>query len=344
MDNKPPIGRYIAVAVIFILLFIGVAYLAYRVSRNKAGNVVTLPSPTPVATQVVTNGGGSTFIPAPRIPASNLNTDRIYTNPAPIATYVPALTNTATNQRYAFVAQDAQGNLLFDNLTHQENYQLQQQRLTGDIDYRLALLDRNASLETLKLNQQLQRDQLALNAAGQRDTRSAEAQNQLNNLNTQLALAKMQYGQQLASAQLEANSQLALAKQQTLTQQAQADSNYRLAQLNQQAELAKLSTQSATQLNQQTLAAKQEIVQRALEMAQQEKNNEYQLLATKLQGELAATQSDQAFQQQYYLTAQQAQIQSDLLTLQAYLNRQNSWSYGNYSPYNYSNYGYYPYY
>ncbi len=127
--NNPPIGRYIFIAFIFVLLFIGTSFLVYRFSRNSAPSSSSINS-TPTPATGSTTGpsyqppiSSGYILPAPRLTPINPIYRTLIPNPY---TNLP-LVKTAPDGRT--IAQDGNGNLLFDNLTHVENAQLQLARI-----------------------------------------------------------------------------------------------------------------------------------------------------------------------------------------------------------------------
>lgn len=343
-NDNPPIIRYILWGLVFVLIFVGIAYLAYRLSRGGE-QVVTQPTPTPTATVPPSTGPNPItqnpyIIPPPvsqpvdpRPKAEGfLNTPRPV---APIAK-IDGVT----------VAQDGRGNLLFNNLTHEEFFQLEMARLRANQELALARLQQEqqtqaqrqatqAQLEQAKLQSNLQAQQSAAQAALQAEAIRAQQQQQAANQAFQLAQLRSQERQAIANQTATTTQQLAQNKlqQETIYYQYAAQAN----QLATQSNLA--AREQELRLTQLSLAEKQQYAALAHERAMQTQSYGYALVAQKLQADLARAQQAAQAHQTAELLRLQAQIEANMLILSRQLTP--------YTPYaGYSNFGGYgmPYY
>lgn len=166
-QSNPPIGRYIAIALLFVLIFVGASYLVYRFSRPN-NNPNTTPSPTitdssssisqPVYNSSAFYSANRSVFPAPTMAPINRLERQYYPPKSP---QVPIVKTNISG--FKSIAQDGRGNLLFDNLTHNENYALQQARIEADSKLRLAQENNATQLARVKLttdnNFELQQNQ-----------------------------------------------------------------------------------------------------------------------------------------------------------------------------------------
>ncbi len=364
MNEQPPIGRYILIAIIFVLVFIGLAYLAFRFTTQNNGSVTPVTSPTP--SQVVSYGGGSTILPAPALPP--VSPFRYYTNtPHPVPT---ATTVTNYNGKgISTVAYDGRGNLLIDNLTHEENAALTQTRLNNGAQIELARINANNQqgladkenrqrettqrlsndLELQKLNNSL--TQYRLQQQFQRDQLAYDYQNRLaaQQLSAQLERDRLKATQ--ASTKAAAEDQVKLIEAQSKADLAKQNLQYAYSERNQaqqqNTQLYQSYLQTYSTLSQSELQARQQLASQALSIAQQKNDQKYALKAQQLQAKIASAQVAQQHQNNLEYTQLQAQINQSYLELQSYVQSQqpnyggygNSYGYGNYSynPYQYNN-------
>jgi hypothetical protein len=332
--NKPPIGRYILIAFIFVLIFIGASYLVYRFTRSNSGGVSTNPTPTPTSTSSSTQAGSAgssglhygTVLPAPSLGPVSPNS-RLFIPPT-TTSYPIVRTNIAG---YRTIAQDGRGNLLFDNLTHDEFYALERARIDADSRLRLAQEDNKGSLDQLReQNASTTRQQL-----NQQATQLALAKQQLDlelaRLQSQLAIAKLQAekqptaANQIRLAQIQAQTTQKQAQEQRLSQEIQSKSELASQTLQSATQLAIAKNQSATSLASQaqqlSAAEKQQVAQLAYQKAIQENDHQYALLASQLSGDLTRLEQSDQHRQTLELMQLQASIQEKLLLLQSYNNQ-----------------------
>lgn len=206
--NEQPIGRYIAIALVFVVLFVGVAYLAYRFTRPSNGNQSAFPatSPTPV-TQPTKNNGPIVLLPPPYTQAINpyVPANRVYASPQPTVKQVAT-----GNGQNALIMQDGKGNILVNNLTHEEYFQLERERIQASREITLAK-ETNASRfneSKLQTATDIQRTQQQLAAQGQTaqlayatELARLDQQTTVARLNNQLELARLQQTYRLAQLQ-----------------------------------------------------------------------------------------------------------------------------------------------
>lgn len=222
--NEQPIGRYIAIAIIFVLLFVGVAYLAYRFSRQSSGGTPTFPVASPTPSAPASTGGGSNvpvaIIPAPIQQPVNpyVNPGRIYSSPIPTITTVPS---NIQGQAPAFVAHDGKGNLLVNHLTHDEFYQLERLKLENAQALALAKENNSAQVAQLQNQRENQGQQHVLEQARLRQQIELEhlrtvtqRQGQIAQQAHELALQRSDRSYQLIASQTQADIQRSLQTQQ----------------------------------------------------------------------------------------------------------------------------------
>lgn len=345
-QESPPITRYILIGLAFVLVFVGIAYIAYWLSTRDTDVVVT-PTPTPV----VTNGSGQVangISPVP--PTAPVLPAPIAPPVAPIQPYgySPYLTPSPTPKRIekidgVIVAQDGRGNLLFNNLTHDENFQLKRAQIEADEQIRLAQIRQ----EMAAAEQQLRSKTLSEQAQADTTRRLAELKNQLAlremdqitdlaRLRSQLRLAELEQASRpraadprdlaLIEAQRQVELQRLRSQQQYQTQYLQAQTQLTSQQLQTNAQLTEAArgrefalTESTRQrefaLNQMSLEQKRYYAQLAYQQAVQTNNQKFQLAARQLETNIARAIQAERHQQTLELMSLQARINQDFLIL-----------------------------
>lgn len=316
--ESPSIGRYILLGLVFVLLFVGIAYLVYRFS-GRGGT----PTPSPTPTPIVQNGGSTapgirypTILPAPQSQPINPKSNIYRDAPFPNRTQV-------VNRNNSTIAQDGRGNLLFDNLTHDENFQLQMARINADARLKQQQ-DENAT--TLALQKERDATQLALarlQADQQKEQLAKQAEAQKAAQEHQQAMAKQQqqnqpsqreqYQYQLALERIKGQNQLA-------QQQVQSASQLKLAQSQQLGQIIQQDQQNTAALAQMTLQQKQQLANLAYSQAVRSGDQQHAIRAMQLQSDLQRLDRAQQYRQTVGLTTLQAQIQENLLILSRQLN------------------------
>lgn len=310
-----PIGRYIAIGLLFVIFFIGIAYLVFSFTRPDDGIVVVRPTPTPSIN--FTPGPAPipapqpVLLPPPSIPA-NLVKDRIFTVPVFNPSKVTTLDGTFLNE--LLVAQDGRGNLLFNNLTHDENFQLQLTRLKTENSEKLARTQNEAQLKELELQfktrlAQLRTQlQLAKIEVSNRPTFKQERGLIALQQEIELEQVKEQNKQQQAIKLIDYAGQLALEKERAQNQQASmhTQTNAQVALNEQQIKLT---------LKQMSLTQKRFFAQLAQQRALQMNNQQYALAAARVQADIARAIGSDGHYQQIERINLQAQIDEQLLIL-----------------------------
>lgn len=339
-NSAPPIGRYIALAFVFLLLFVGVSYLIYRIRGGKTA-AVPQASPTPIVqttTPPTTNTDPYAYrptLPAPQIQPINPN---LRTFVAPTTAAVPIVKQNLYG--YRSIAQDGNGNLLFDNLTHQENYQLLSQKGNFDGQAELARLNNQIALDRLRLTNQAQAEQQKQQNAHQLALAKQQADLELARIKNQLELAKLQATRQptaenqteltrlqqqyqLVQQQAQADQQVRLAQIQAETQlalqQNQADAQLKTILAQSQAQTSQIATQSyygmAAQEQQLSYAQAGHLADLAYQAASRANEQQFMLMAQQLQADIIQAQRLDQHQQTMQLIGLQAEIQQDMLIL-----------------------------
>lgn len=353
--DKQPLGRYILIAFIFVLIFVGVAYLAYRLSRRD-GSVTPTPTPTATYTSSPVTSRPGTIIP-PVAPPARSNPNPVFNSPTPYTTIVP----TKSGASGSLVVHDGKGNILVNNLSHEENFELTRTRLNNDAALEQ---DRINNAAQLAQTQELTRRQLELariqssNAYSAQQTTLATEQLRQKSLIDQLLLslrdreaarasqaqietARLQAQRQAQQAQMQkqpsAKDQIDLLYAQA---QSQAYVNYHKAQ--DEIEKSTAQTQNQYVLNNQQYSyqlkqldytKERQVIDQAAQIARARNDQEYALNAATLRSQLDRLQQTQNHRQSIELTKLRANIEKDMLAMQSYVHR--------YSPHygGYGNYG-----
>jgi hypothetical protein len=281
--NEQPIGRYIAIAFIFVLLFIGVAYLAYRFTRPNTGGNIVFPVATPTPTAPPATGGGTVvLLPPPNQQPINpyIPANRVYFSPQPIVKQVNTGTNTTSNGQSALIIHDGKGNVLVNNLTHEEFFQLERERIQTNRDLALAKENNARSLNEAKLQQETAARQTQANAQQTQQQLAQQAQSAQLTYLTELA----RLNQQGNASRLNQQIELARVNQQDTT-----------AKLNQQIELARLQQQAQSQ--QQTNQLEQARLQQNYKTQQLTFDNDYRTTIAQQAYDLAKLRNNLYFGQ-----------------------------------------------
>lgn len=187
------IVRYILIGLAFVLVFVATAYLVFRLIRR--GPITTNSTPTP------------TFQPGQPPPVAPIVNYPILPNPQlpPRQLQLQLLTEPLTNLPLikkiegVIVAQDGRGNLLFDNMTHEEKFQLERAKIEAANRLALAKEQTKAQQEQAKIqleNQRLINEQaigLSRNELARREAELAASKEQrLAELRSQLLQQQLQ--------------------------------------------------------------------------------------------------------------------------------------------------------
>lgn len=273
MDNKPkqPIIRYLLIGLAFVLVFVGVAYLAFLFS-GRGERTTTRPQVTPTPTaevslppEVVNN---RPVLPPPVLPPIEAG------RPTPLVVPIAQVTPFAGPRVLpAFnAALDGRGNLLTDKplFTHEEHAALERERIQAETRRELAKLelererlgeetrrrDRTLGFREEQTRARLANNQQLLALQNQRERQLLQTQVELERLTSQLALARTQTeGQksnELRQDRLQLAGQLKLNESQTTNQirllQAQSEAQARLSGLQSLASLVREGLQTTSQI------------------------------------------------------------------------------------------------
>ena len=156
--TKTPIARLLGFGLIFVLIFIGIAYLAYSLSRRNQNTTTTTQS-SPISTNFDQAIVKSNQIVLPN-PTVKYSTPRAAINSQGISQSIVALPNLAPNKiertpnnaQQSIIATDGKGNLIIDNLTHEEYFGLEKAKIIANNQLELAKL--SASIQLAKIQQE----------------------------------------------------------------------------------------------------------------------------------------------------------------------------------------------
>lgn len=212
-QQKQPIGRYILLAISFVVIFVITGFIAFRfINRGSPSQSVatTTTSPTPgVANQgTVTVANYRTLLPE----RANPTLPKIQTST--VQATLDRLNRSALRQN---VTRDEQGRLLINGLVHEERFALEEQRIIKEREIELAKERTRGELELAKL-------QLA--GVAEETKRQKQAGE------VQLASAKANLQATLYSRQLDYQVELARLETQALIERNRLATQLRLASLN----------------------------------------------------------------------------------------------------------------
>ncbi len=319
--TQPSLGRYIVIALLFMLIFVGLAYLAYRFSRsNSTGG--TTPTPSPSLSYDTGAATGQVY-PAPIV------------SPQPAPRYVPSFPPVVKSLPYPqptptgniFIVSDGQGNIFSDKplYTHNEHTAITLQQLADANRLALAQLQARSALDSQRQNSQNQIE------AFKAQQQTALAQ-QRANLDAQLALQRLR--NEVALAQL-ANQRFAL-QQQTMNQpgtrnytqlvQAQADAQERIIRAQAEGQAAVVQAQANRDTTLATLQNQLQLAREAYNLASRKQDQQYALKALKVQALATQAIEAQRTKNQKSLMQLQAKIQTEMIALEAWV-RQLEFSY-----------------
>lgn len=331
--------QYILIGLAFVLVFIGVAYLAYRFSTRPRTVVTTSPTPTVTLVPPPVGTYPRTVVPAPVLPPPV-----VYQSPPkakPIISPRPMLTSSGQS-----VAQDGLGNLLINNLTHEEHFLLEREMIRRDAELKLAQERMRLEFEKRRLVRDTRADELTNDLAKDKLRYQFLGNQQLvateSRLTSETLQARLTQDRLRAQIELEKNRLKGQLTSDDQTRLLEAQSRLRLIESQQQALSQKLllDSQADSQIRLSDIRAKQQVDLQDKQLT----FDRYRIDST-----LSQRQNDQFFAKAIATLRSQLGLEESAIrhrqTLEL-LNQQASlrpYSYASYPSYGYPSYGYTPY-
>lgn len=299
--NNVNIGRLIALAFGFVVIFVVIAYLAYRFTRGDQGG--SQPSPSP------TGGSGPAVISYPSYYPPIVPPPSPAGRPVTVRRFLPTNSYVAPAVKLdnVLVAQDGQGRLLFNNLTHEENAAIKQAEIAANSRIRLAELQRQSELARQSNDQRhrlaiadLQLKEQAARLASEREVAlkglaidEARLKSENERLKRQsdanLAQLRAQAAAENSRARLQAAEKIAVAKlggRQALAQQiTQSEAGIIAQQLENESAKDRAVLTEAGQIARSQSSERQRLTELGYQYARAEQDQKYALQLARLQAE-----------------------------------------------------------